>query len=414
MTPEGWREVGIFDVADIVSSQVDPQDLPYRDWPLVAPNHIEEGTGRLLPVSSAGEQSAISGKYTFAPGDVIYSKIRPYLRKVALPQFHGLCSADMYPLRPRKETVPGFLFAILLGQQFTDFATSVSMRTGIPKINRDEMAQFRFALPPLAEQREIAAILSSVDEAIEATQAVIDQLQVVKRAMIAGLLTCGLPGKHTSLRVTDFGDVPSAWSVLPLSEVAEVQTGIAKGKLIERGVEVPYLRVADVQDGYLDLRGVKSITVDARMLDRYRLRPGDVLFTEGGDADKLGRGCVWSGQIETCLHQNHVFAVRTDPRRLLPPFLALAAASPKGKAYFLDCAKQTTNLASINSTQLKQFPVPLPPSEEQEAIVNAVAAVENRLFIEADTLVAMSKLKMCLSAALLTGEIRVTPTSESA
>src|SRR4051812_29288905 len=101
MTPSGWRNVGLLDVADVASGQVDPRELPYRDWPLVAPNHIEEGTGRLLPAPSASQQGAISGKYLFAPGDVLYSKIRPYLRKVALPRFSGLCSADMYPLRTK-------------------------------------------------------------------------------------------------------------------------------------------------------------------------------------------------------------------------------------------------------------------------------------------------------------------------
>jgi len=163
--------------------------------------------------------------------------------------------------------------------------------------------------------------------------------------------------------------VPHDWNVCKLAEVAEIQTGIAKGKEINgSAVSLPYLRVANVQDGYIDLQEVKRIQVEARYIQRHALRSGDVLFTEGGDFDKLGRGAVWKGQIDLCLHQNHVFAVRPDRAFLLPEFLALQAASSYGKRYFQGSSKQSTNLASINSTQLKAFPVLLPPMSEQVRI----------------------------------------------
>lgn len=173
--------------------------------------------------------------------------------------------------------------------------------------------------------------------------------------------------------------VAESWPVRPLSDVADIQTGIAKGKAATGAtVEVPYLRVANVQDGHLDLTEMKTIVVEPAALDRYRLHSGDVLFTEGGDFDKLGRGCVWRGEIDPCLHQNHVFAVRTRTD-LLPDFLAAHAASQRGRAYFLDCAKRTTNLASINSTQLKAFPVPLPPLPEQREIAATLKAVDDAI-----------------------------------
>lgn len=160
--------------------------------------------------------------------------------------------------------------------------------------------------------------------------------------------------------------LPHDWKRLPLDHVAEVQTGIAKGKAINGPtVTLPYLRVANVQDGHIDLSIVKKITLKPSEVVRYSLRKGDVLFTEGGDFDKLGRGTVWNGEIEPCLHQNHVFAVRPTLDRLLPEFLAFQAASDHGRRYFQLSSKQSTNLASINSAQLKQFPILLPPLPEQ-------------------------------------------------
>jgi type I restriction enzyme S subunit len=162
---------------------------------------------------------------------------------------------------------------------------------------------------------------------------------------------------------------PVGWKKTALDHVAEVQTGIAKGKPINgAAVTVPYLRVANVQDGHVDLSVMKEISLKPSEVDRYSLRKGDVLFTEGGDFDKLGRGTVWNGEIEPCLHQNHVFAVRPKPDRLLPEFLAFQAASQYGRRYFQLSSKQSTNLASINSSQLKQFPVLLPPISEQRKI----------------------------------------------
>lgn len=153
-----------------------------------------------------------------------------------------------------------------------------------------------------------------------------------------------------------------------------IQTGIAKGpKKINDAINLPYLRVANVQDGFLDLSHIKKITLERSKVDRYLLQQGDVLLTEGGDFDKLGRGTVWDAQLENCVHQNHIFVARPNKDIILPEFLSLLTGSPYGKAYFLRCSKQSTNLASINSTQLKEFPVLLPPLSEQIAIADLLS-----------------------------------------
>src|SRR5262245_32965572 len=166
---------------------------------------------------------------------------------------------------------------------------------------------------------------------------------------------------------TPFGTLPAHWRVIPLEQCAVVQTGVAKGRKLDPGgtVTVPYLRVANVQDGFLDLSEIKEITIRKSEVNRFALQDGDVLLTEGGDFDKLGRGFIWRDQIRGCVHQNHIFAVRSKRELLDPEFLAYLVQSSYGKAYFLSVAHKTTNLACINTTKLKALPAPIPPKGEQ-------------------------------------------------
>lgn len=173
--------------------------------------------------------------------------------------------------------------------------------------------------------------------------------------------------------------LPRHWQLKRLKFIARVQTGVAKGKdhADADTVEVPYLRVANVQDGYLALDDVATMAVPVADLERYRLQPGDVLMNEGGDFDKLGRGHVWHGQIDPCIHQNHVFAVR--PHGVSPEWLNAWTGSAPAQFYFMGRAKQSTNLASISSSNVMELPVPVPPPEEQVARVAFIARETSRI-----------------------------------
>lgn len=140
----------------------------------------------------------------------------------------------------------------------------------------------------------------------------------------------------------------------------------------ENLIEVPYLRVANVQRGSLDLSEVLTIPVTQTELDALRLEPGDLLLNEGGDRDKLGRGWVWEGQIENCVHQNHVFRARPVPG-LLHPKLISWYANTFGQGFFFQGGKQTTGLASISMGVVAALPVPLMPWPEQLVLVEAFA-----------------------------------------
>jgi type I restriction enzyme S subunit len=162
-----------------------------------------------------------------------------------------------------------------------------------------------------------------------------------------------------------------------------------------------------VQDGYLDLRDIKTIVIRRNELPRYLLRDGDVLLTEGGDFDKLGRGFIWRGEVPNCVHQNHVFAVRVDRSILCPEFLAYLVQSSYGRAYFLTVAHKTTNLATINSTKLKALPVPLAPMEEQREIVRILETIDRKIEVHQRKYAVLRELFDTLLHDLMTGRIRV-------
>ena len=260
-------------------------------------------------------------------------------------------------------------------------------------------------------------MLDSIDDAIERTEEVIAATEQLRDSLLHELLTRGVPGWHAEWKeAPGLGTIPAGWDVVPLGEVAEVQTGKAVNRKTSSGgdIEVPYLSVANVKDGYLDLGEVKTLRVSKNEIGRYGLKSGDVLFTEGGDADKLGRGTVWKQEIPLCLHQNHIFAVRPNESVLKAVFLepSFFAASRFGKKYFLGAAKQTTNLASVNSSQLREMPIPLLPLAEQEAIVAVLDGVDLAVAEAKRERDGLRLLKGSAADALLTGRVRVGEANE--
>jgi len=168
---------------------------------------------------------------------------------------------------------------------------------------------------------------------------------------------------------------PQGWAWARFGEVVDVSGGVTLGRkgLPAQPLTLPYLRVANVQRGQLNLVGeVKAVTIDATELPRFQLQLGDLLITEGGDWDKVGRTCTWRGEIATCLHQNHIFKARGHTHEWLPAWGELFLNSAIARAYFAASAKQTTNLASINMTELRHLAFPLPPLAEQHRIVARV------------------------------------------
>jgi len=170
-----WKRKKFGDVARIVASQVDPKIPEYGVLPHVNGENIESGTGRLTYLNTAEEEGMTSGKYMFDPGDVLYSKLRPYLRKVVLVDFQGLCSADMYPIKFDPQWLDSeFSVWLLLSDKFTSYANEASARARMPKLNREQLFEWEALIPPLKKQQEIAAF---INQQSQATNTLVDALQ---------------------------------------------------------------------------------------------------------------------------------------------------------------------------------------------------------------------------------------------
>lgn len=168
--------------------------------------------------------------------------------------------------------------------------------------------------------------------------------------------------------------VPTGWVWQTLDEIMHVTGGITLGRKLagRKLVSKPYLRVANVQRGHLDMRQIKEVEVPEDDVDKYLLQHGDLLITEGGDWDKVGRTAIWSNELPQCLHQNHVFRARAMTAEWEPRWAEMYLNSASARDYFAGSSKQTTNLASINMTQLRSCALPIPPLAEQRRIVAKV------------------------------------------
>jgi type I restriction enzyme S subunit len=401
--PEDWLIHGFNALACIPSGQVDPKQEPFRSMVLVAPDHIESGSGRLLKKETAAVQKAISGKYLFAPGDVLYSKIRPYLRKATIAEFAGLCSADMYPLRPSGRTCAGFLLGVILGHRFSKYAESVSVRSGMPKINRDELSTFYTAIPPtLTEQEAIAGALSDADAWIESLEQLIAKKRQIKQGAMQELLT----GKR---RLPGFS---GKWEKCSVGDVIEKAFCGPSPTCEERnihGEEWGVLKTTAMtwEHGW-------DWTKHKRLPEHYWNQPeievhtGDVVVTKAGPRHRVGVAAFVNYVPDRILVSGKMIGLRPNTKRALGFMLAAAISAPSSQK-FLD--QRTTGMAesqvNFENGVLIGTPICLPSISEQHAIGSTLSDMDAEIDSLESKLAKAREVKQGIMKELLTGRIRL-------
>ena len=423
--PSGWKVERLKDVARVNANALPAgTDADYEFDYLEISNVNYNGVVSTDAIEHLRFEDAPSrARRRVASGSTVISSVRPNLQAVAFfasaPK-HLICSTGFNVVEPQSNKLaPQFTYYHLLSENARQYFEAAATGVGYPAIGDKDFNAFTVTLPPLPEQQRIATYLAAscaaIDAAVSAKRRQLDTLEALRKSIIQRAVTRGI-ATDAALEPTGnvwLEQVPHGWKLVALKRIAEIRGGLTLGKQYEGElVERPYLRVGNVQDGHLDLADVSVIELPASVAAGVELWPNDVLMTEGGDLDKLGRGHLWRGEIPGCLHQNHIFAVRCFPHKLKPMFLAYATAAQYGRDYFEATGKKTTNLANTNATKVGQFPIPLPPLAEQEAIcahldektaeVNRIAAT---ITAQIDTLIAYRK---SLIHECVTGQRRVT------
>jgi type I restriction enzyme, S subunit len=348
----------------------DPASMSDQHFSYIDLSAVDQAQKRIVAARRVAASEAPSrARQLVRAADILVATVRPNLNGVAkVPaELDGaIASTGFCVLRPRSDRLDAnYLFHWVKSPFFV--AEMVKRATGAsyPAVSDQIVLDCALPVPPVPEQRRIAAVLDQADAVRAQRRAALARLDELGQSIFADL----------------FGDVignSRNWPTgLALGDVADIVSGVTKGRNLagKSTRPVPYLAVANVQDMSLALRNVKSIEATVEEIARYRLRQGDLLLTEGGDPDKLGRGCIWKDELPECIHQNHVFRVRITDQRVTPLFLNWLVGSERGKRYFLRAAKQTTGIASINMTQLRGFPLLLPPVELQNIFARRLQAI---------------------------------------
>ncbi|WP_429078777.1 restriction endonuclease subunit S [Aeromonas veronii] len=418
------------DIAMVLVSNVDKKTYSGQKK-VVLCNYMDVYSNDYITADLAFMESTASDKeisqFTLKKGDIVITKDSESPFDIGVPAVvvddipNLVCGYHLAIIRPDLTQVDPYYLAKQLSDdacvKYFGKVAAGSTRFGL---SNGAIKETPIMLTGLPTQRKIGHISRNVNAQIVATEALVSKYQRVKQGIMTDLFSRGIdtatgqlrPSVHDAPELyqeTSIGLLPKEWEVCPLGSISSIASGITLGKDLSKmtTVRVPYLRVANVQDGYLDLTEVKFVDVPEAEATKYLLLYGDVLMNEGGDFDKLGRGAVWRNEVEGCCHQNHVFRVRTVQAELRPEFLAYWSASTYGKRYFILNSKQSTNLASINSTQLKAFPVAKPSVDEQSAIEDRLQSIDRMIDMCQLDVDKLKQQKSGLMRDLLTGKVPV-------
>ena len=440
--PNTWVWLQLREVAEVNPRKVSLQYVADKQVNFVPMAAVREEFGGIDVSMMRPYSEVQKGYTQFQEGDILAAKITPCMEngKVAVvPPLAGKCgygSTEFHVVRPG-EAVEGRWVAHFLAQESfrREARMNMSGSAGQLRVPTEWLANEWMPVPPINEQHRIVAKIEELFSDLDAGVAALERAKAnlkryraaVLKSAVEGKLTAAWRAEHPAAEpasallerileerrarweaeqlagyeakgktppknwrekykepaapdTENLPELPEGWCWATIDMLGDVVGGITKGQKRREGDvlrEVPYLRVANVQRGYLDLSEVKTIEATIEECNDLRLLPGDVLFNEGGDRDKLGRGWVWGGEVQDCIHQNHVFRLRLF-RGELQPKLVSYHGNTFGKQWFLQAGKQSVNLASINMTVLRRFPVPVAPAAEQ---VEIVQELEDRLSV---------------------------------
>ncbi len=390
--PKGWRNVRFGDVVrDVNEAERNPVGAGLERF--VGLEHIEPENLHLKQWGNLADGD-ISFTKRFRKGQVLFGKRRAYQRKVAVAEFDGICSSDILTFEPKGDDLLSELLPFIVQSEgFFEHALGTSSGSLSPRTRWSQLQDYEFPLPPKDEQRRIADILWATDGSFEAHQSVLVNLKSLGDAKAVAAFSSITKG------------LDSTGNAKPLSDLADIRYGITvDGTRRKLQKCLPYLRVANVHRGKLELSEIKEIGADEKDVEDCALRKDDVLVVEGhADPTEIGRAAIWEGEIDVCLHQNHILRVRSS-KKLLPQYLLAFINSPKGKSHIRRFAKSSSGLYTINSTVLREMQIPLQTIDNQQMIVDEIEAIHHRIAEAEKHLDNVTNLKNAIARRILGGQ----------
>jgi type I restriction enzyme, S subunit len=365
--PEGWETATIGDVTEPVSKRR-PDEEPEREFTYIDISSIEN-QAIINPKRLLGSDAPSRARQVVNAGDTVLSTVRTYLKHTALvPEDldDAVASTGFCVLRPAPAVDPKFLLFRVLEQKFVDDLSKKQSGSSYPAVRDADVREMPIDLPPLDEQQRIVAAIGEQFLRLDASE---------------GSLKSGLARIRTAWRAGVMALMDPGWPQRPVDEVADVRGGILKNPS-RRPVKhtAPFLRVANVLRGKLDLTDVHRIEVFEGDLQKYALTKGDLLVVEGnGSFEQIGRSALWDGSIPGCVHQNHLIRVRPSRDHLVPEFLGICWNSPVLAGRIASAASSTSGLYSLSTGKVAGVLVPCPPLTDQESVIQTYEAFSSRL-----------------------------------
>lgn len=360
----GWTHVAFGDVVRLARERAsDPEEDGLDRY--VGLEHIDPGDLTIRRWGNVADGTTFTN--VFRAGQVLFGKRRAYQRKVAVADFDGVCSGDIYVFEPKGNgLLPELLPFICQTDRFFEHAVGTSAGSLSPRTNWESLAKFEFPLPPIDEQRRLVEALVAIDATCEGYR---DIDQVSDRLRRALLLDAFRPDRGAQDRF------PRHWTVRPASAVGDVQLGQQRHPKFRTGSNVrPYLRVANVMDGWIDFTDLESMHFPEPDLRKFELLSGDILLNEGQSTELVGRSAIYRGEIPGCCVQKTLIRFRCGPL-LVPEFAHAYFQHLLYTGQFASMVVQTTSMAHLTAIRFKSVPVPVPPLEEQREFASRLGAV---------------------------------------
>lgn len=381
----GWTKVSFGDLVKLCTERSsDPEADGFERY--IGLEHLDPGELRVRRWGDLAD--GVTFTNVFRPGQVLFGKRRAYQRKVAVADFSGVCSGDIYVLEPKGDALlPELLPFVCQTDAFFEHAVGTSAGSLSPRTNWESLASFEFALPPMTEQRRLANTLAATERALDGLgEAEASARTLMRSACIAfgsSLLA------DTTLRIQT------------IDEVGEVRMGRQRSPEYQTGAFLaPYLRVANVYDGFISTDDVLQMDFDENDFRTYELRPGDVLLNEGQSRELVGRSAIYRGEIPRCCFQNTLIRFRSES--VLPEFAQTFFRYMLYSGKFAALSRQTSSMAHLGLSRFQSAPIRVPSPEAQLARIGHVTALEGSLVV----LHARRAKAVAIKAALLRDLVR--------